>query len=93
MLEHLEMKKRKLRDDHDNFDLNAGNFSSYNRKDTIYDAKAVGTRKAARLGPKVEDSRMGFSSRKKPKEKGAVLNFLLKDVEVNDDLSMIRKVS
>ncbi|KAJ3304374.1 hypothetical protein HDV03_002855 [Kappamyces sp. JEL0829] len=81
MLENLEMKKRKLREDHDNFDLNT---------DTNYESRSV--RKTARLAPKAEETR-GTNSRKKAKDKGATLNFPLRENEVADDIAMIRKAT
>ncbi|KAJ3321548.1 hypothetical protein HDV06_004084 [Boothiomyces sp. JEL0866] len=78
MLEQLEARKRKLKEDRESFDL--GNDGSI---DTFKPA----TRKTTRNGSKLEERK---EKRRKPQIQ-ATINLLLKDNEVIDDLNLIRK--
>ncbi|KAJ3276420.1 hypothetical protein HDV01_005043 [Terramyces sp. JEL0728] len=79
MLEQLEARKRKLKEDRESFDL--GN-------DGAIDSFKPATRKTTRNGGKIEDRK---EKRRKPQIQ-ATISLLLKDNEVIDDLNLIRRV-
>ncbi|KAI8927180.1 Sds3-like-domain-containing protein [Entophlyctis helioformis] len=84
MLQELDEKKRKLKDDRDSFDV-SNDASLENMK------AVVGTRKATRQTvQRVEEQQKKEKRRKAPN--GPVLVFQLKDHEIYDDLGVLRRV-
>jgi hypothetical protein len=111
------MKKRKLREDHESFDLNLGmlflkkpvsadgmldqdplisilcNYFCFLDANTADSGRSASTRKTTtRLQVQKEEVSGRGGNRKKPKEKGAVLTFTLREQDAMDDLSILRRV-
>ena len=81
IMQGIEDKKRRLRDDRDNFDIN--NESEVQRNQTNKRATRMTATKVV-----TDESKKG----KRPGRSTAVLGFMLKEHEIYDDMAVFRKV-